>query len=232
MGGGVFMNIRNKLFKLEDKKYKDFNSNLCPGIDNIIGIRVPILRKFAREIFNCCDWKKVFFEIGDDYYEEVMLKGMLIGLAKDEEINIILQYVENYVPKINNWAICDTFCTGLKMTKKYRKEMWKFIEKYLNSEKEFEVRFMVVMILTYYIDEDYLKKDFSIFDRVKNDGYYAKMSVAWAISICLIKYFDETIIYLKNSKIDEWIYNKAIQKAIESYRISDNQKAFLRKFKK
>ena len=98
--------------------------------------------------------------------------------------------------------------------------------------KEFEIRFGVVMLLDYYIEEEYLEKDFKIFDKIKHEGYYVKMAVAWAISICLIKFYDETIEYLKGANLDNWTYNKAIQKAIESYRISDERKDDLRKMKK
>ena len=136
------------------------------------------------------------------------------------------------MPKIYNWGVCDTFCAGLKITRKYKKEMWDFIQKYLKSNKEFEIRFGVVMLLNYYIEEDYLEKDFKIFDKIKHDGYYVKMAVAWAISFCLIKFYDETVEYLKRANLDDWTYNKAIQKAIESYRISDTQKDDLRKMKK
>lgn len=224
--------IKKKLLELSDPKYKEFHGGLCPGTENIIGVRVPVLRKYAQELFKEKDWKQTIEEIDDGYYEEIMLQGMLIGQAKNEDINTILKHVEKYVPKIDNWAICDVFCAGLKITKKYRKEMWSFIQKYLKSDKEFEIRFAVVMILDYYIDEEYLKEDFKIFDDIKHEGYYVKMAVAWAISVCLIKYYEDTIEYLKKSKIDNWTYNKAIQKAIESYRISDNQKNFLRKLKK
>lgn len=224
--------IKKKLFELSDQKYKEFHGGLCPGTENIIGVRVPVLRKYAQELFKEKDWKQTIEEIDNEYYEEIMLQGMLIGQAKNEDINTILKYVEKNVPKIDNWAICDVFCAGLKITKKYKKEMWNFIKKYLKSDKEFEIRFVIVMILDYYIDEDYLKEDFKIFDNIKHEGYYVKMAVAWAISICLIKYYEDTVEYLKKSKIDKWTYNKAIQKAIESYRISDKQKVFLRKLKK
>ena len=224
--------IKEKLFESSDKKYKEFHGGLCPGTENIIGVRVPVLRKYAQELFKEKDWKQTIEEIDNEYYEEIMLQGMLIGQAKNEDINTILKHVEKYVPKIDNWAICDVFCAGLKITKKYKKEMWNFIQKYLKSDKEFEIRFAVVMILDYYIDEEYLKEDFKIFDNIKHEGYYVKMAVAWAISICLIKFYEDTIEYLKKSKIDNWTYNKAIQKAIESYRITDSQKEFLREMKK
>ena len=224
--------IKSKLFELADSKYKEFHSGLCPGTENIIGVRVPVLRKYAKELFDERTWKETFKQIDNEYYEEIMLKGMLIGQAKKEDINTILQYVEKYVPNIDNWAICDVFCAGLKITNKYKKEVWNFIHKYLKSDKEFEIRFAIVMILDYYIEEEYLKEDFKIFDNIKHDGYYVKMAVAWAVSICLIKFYDETEKYLAESRLDKWTYNKAIQKAIESYRISDDKKRHLRNMKK
>lgn len=224
--------IKKKLLELSDKKYKEFHGGLCPGTENIIGVRVPILRNYAKELFKEQDWKQTIKEIDNEYYEEIMLQGMLIGQAKTEDINIILKYVENYVPKIDNWAICDVFCAGLKITQKNKKEVWEFIQKYLKSDKEFEIRFAVVMILDYYIEEQYLNEDLKIFDNIKHEGYYVKMAVAWAISVCLIKFYDETVQYLKKCELDYWTYNKAIQKAIESYRISDNRKQELRKMKK
>lgn len=224
--------IKKKIIELSDEKYKKFHSKLCPGTSNIIGVRVPVLRKYAKEIFNEKTWKETIKQIDDESYEEIMLQGMIIGLAKKEDINNILQYVEKYVVKIDNWAICDVFCAGLKITQKNKKEVWNFIQKYLKSDKEFEIRFAIVMILDYFIDEEYLKKDFKIFDQIQHEGYYVKMAVAWAISISLIKYYEETIQYLKKAQIDNLTYNKAIQKAIESYRISDENKQDLRKMKK
>ena len=169
--------------------------------------------------------------IPNNYYEEIMLQGMLIGQAK-LDFNEIIKYIKDFIPKINNWAVCDTFCTSLKITKKHKEKMWDFIQKYIKSDKEFHIRFGIVLILNYYIDEDYLYKDFKIFDSIKSDKYYVQMAVAWAISFCLIKFYDKTIEYLKNSKIDKFTYNKSIQKAIESYRITKEQKEFLRTLKK
>lgn len=224
--------IKEKLFELSDKKYKEFHVGLCPGTNNIIGVRVPILRNYAKELYEEKTWKETIKQIDNEYYEEIMLQGMIIGLAKKEDINIILQYVEKYVPKIDNWSLCDVFCAGLKITQKNKKQVWEFIQKYIKSEKEFEVRFAIVMILDYFIDEQYLQKDFQIFDSIKHEGYYVKMAVAWAISVCIVKYYEETIQYLEKAQIDNWTYNKAIQKSIESYRITEAQKQNLRKMKK
>ena len=223
--------IKQELKKLQDTKYQEFHSSLCPGVNNIIGVRVPVLRSYAKELIKQYNIKELLKNIDDEYYEEIMLQGMLIGLSKDN-FKLILEYIENFIPKINNWAVCDTFCAGLKVTKKNKEKMWDFILKYLNSDKEFEVRFSVVMILDYYIEQEKLEKVFEIFDSIKSDKYYVQMAVAWAISICLIKYYDETLEYLKNTDIDIFTYNKALQKAIESYRINNEQKILLQSMKK
>ena len=225
------LEIEKELLNMQDKKYKEFQKGICPGVEEIIGIRIPILRSYAKELLKRYDFKYLMENIPSNYYEEIMLQGMLIGQAK-LDFNEIIKYVEDFIPKIDNWAVCDTFCTGLKITKKHKEKMWDFIQKYIKSDKEFHIRFGIVMILSYYIDEDYLYKNFKIFDSIKSDKYYVQMAVAWAISFCLIKFYDKTIEYLKNSKIDKFTYNKSIQKAIESYRITKERKEFLRTLKK
>ena len=225
------LEIEKELLNMQDKKYKEFQKGICPGVEEIIGIRIPILRSYAKELLKRYDFKYLMENIPSNYYEEIMLQGMLIGQAK-LDFNEIIKYIKDFIPKINNWAVCDTFCTSLKITKKHKEKMWDFIQKYIKSDKEFHIRFGIVMILSYYIDEDYLYKDFKIFDSIKSDKYYVQMAVAWAISFCLIKFYDKTIEYLKNSKIDKFTYNKSIQKAIESYRITKEQKEFLRTLKK
>ena len=222
--------IKEKLFELSDQKYKEFHSGLCPGTDNIIGVRVPVLRNYAKELSKKYNIEELLQEIDNQYYEEIMLQGMLIGLEK-QDFNTLQKQIKQFVPKIDNWAICDVFCAGLKQTKKHKKEMWNFLQKYLKSNKEFEIRFSIVMILDYYIEEEYLKKIFAIFDDTTSDAYYVQMAVAWAISICLIRFYNETIKYLRIAKLDKFTYNKALQKAIESYRITKEQKEELKNMK-
>ncbi|MCI8637075.1 MAG: DNA alkylation repair protein [Clostridia bacterium] len=222
--------IKEKLFELSDQKYKEFHSGLCPGTDNIIGVRVPVLRNYAKELSKKYNIEELLQEIDNQYYEEIMLQGMLIGLEK-QDFNTLQKQIKQFVPKIDNWAICDVFCAGLKQTKKHKKEMWNFLQKYLKSNKEFEIRFSIVMILDYYIEEEYLKKIFAIFDDITSDAYYVQMAVAWAISICLIRFYNETIKYLRIAKLDKFTYNKALQKAIESYRITKEQKEELKNMK-
>ena len=224
--------IKKELKQLADEKYRKFQKGLSPGIENILGVRVPILRDYAKKLAKEHKIRELLNHIDDEYSEEIMLQGILIGLEKDQDFKNILKDIEKYVPKIDSWGVCDVFCTGLKITKKHLKEMWNFLQKYVKSDKEFEIRFGVVMILDYYITEEYLEKNFDIFDNIKSDKYYVQMAVAWAISICLIKFYDKTIKYLKTAKIDKFTYNKALQKAIESYRITEEQKNELRKMKK
>ena len=223
--------IREKLFELADKEYKDFHSSLCPGSDNIIGVRVPKIRNYAKELYNNGKIEEILI-IKPKYAEEAMLQGMIIGFIKNKEINKILEYIEKFIPSINNWAICDVFCAGLKITKKYPEEMWNFIIKYIYSDKEFEIRFGLVMMLDYYILDKYIDEIFKIVEEVNHDGYYVKMAKAWLLSICYIKYSEKTLEYLKKSKLDDFTYNKTLQKIIESYRVTKENKEVIRKMKR
>ncbi len=221
--------IRKRIFELAEPKYKEFHSKLCPGTNNIIGVTVPNLRKLAKELSK--EYKTNLEKIGNDYYEEIMLQGMIIGLAK-MEYEERLEYLTNFIPKINNWAVCDVTCSGLKFIKNNKKNFLEFLKKYLKSEKEFELRFAIVILLDYYIEDDYIDEVLNIIDNISHEGYYVKMAQAWAISICYIKQSKKTMQYLKQSKLDDFTYNKAIQKIRESYRVTDKEKEMLKKMKK
>ena len=234
MKNDIKIQIKEHILKLADEKYKEFHSKLCPNTDNILGVRVPILRNYAKELSKNYTTDELLKNIDNQYYEEIMLQGMIIGLSKEKDFEVIKKYIKDFVPKIDNWAICDVFCAGLKITKKYKEHMWDFIQTYLKSKNEFYLRFAIVMILDFYIEEEYLERNFEIFNNVRSDKYYVQMAIAWAISICLIKYYDKTIKYLKSKecKLDNFTYNKSLQKARESYRISKEQKEELQKMKK
>ena len=158
--------ITRNLKEKADIKYKEFHSGLCPNTDNILGIRVPVLRQYAKELLKKYDYEFLLQNTDDKYYEEIMLQGMIIGLSKEKDFGKIEKYIIEFIPKIDNWAVCDVFCAGLKITKKYKKEMWELIGKYLKSKKEFELRFGIVMILDFYIEENYLQEDFKIFENI------------------------------------------------------------------
>ena len=221
--------IRNRLFSLQDLEYKTFHQKLCSTRYSIIGVRIPLIRNLVKEYIT----KYTFFDlynIKPIYYEEIIFKGLLIGNYKSS-FNDIKKLIKEFIPLIDNWAVCDTFCSSLKITKKYSSEMRQFIMEYFDSKKEYELRFLIVMVLDYYITDVYLMDNFKVFDSIHSDDYYVNMALAWAISICLIKYYDETINYLKNAKISDFVYKKSLQKTIESFRINDEQKKQLRKLK-
>ncbi len=221
--------IREKIFSLADKKYKEFHSGLCPNTDNIVGVRVPILREYAKQLVKD-GFEKNYHEIKNEYYEEIMLKGMMIGLKK-MDIKNKLAYIEEFIPYIDNWAICDVFVAGLKI--KEKEEFYKFIQTYLSNDRtEFEIRFGLVSLLDYFIDKDHIKDIFKITDKIRKDEYYVEMAIAWLISICYIKFPNETREYLNKNKLSDFAYNKSIQKIIESRRITDEEKNMLRKLKR
>lgn len=222
--------IREKIFELADEKYKEFHSSLCPNTNNIIGVRVPVLRNYAKELAKG-DFRTYLANAKDEYYEEVMLQGMVIGLSK-MELEERLEYITKFVPKIDNWAVCDVSCAGFKFAKKYQSEVWKFLKPYLESNKEFEIRFGVVMLLDFYITEEYIDKVLEILNKIKYEGYYVKMAVAWAISVCYIKFPKETFKLLQENSLDDFTYNKALQKIIESYRVSEEEKKTIRAMKR
>lgn len=227
----ITLKIKNDLISLADDKYKDFHSNLCPGVSNILGVRVPVLRNYAKELVKDYSFLELYNNIGNDYYEEIMLKGMLIGLCI-EDLEEVKYYINDFVPLIDNWAICDSFCSLLKIVKKNKDYFREFILSFLDSDSVYFVRFSLVMILNYYIEDKYLGDNFNIFNNIKLNDYYVEMALAWAISICFIKYFDETLSFFKSSSLSDFVYNKSISKVCDSFRVSSNNKNILRNMRK
>ncbi len=222
--------IRKQIFELIDPKYQKFSAALIPNVDNVLGVRLPELRKIAKQIAKE-DWRTYLEITESDYFEEIMLQGMVIGYIQ-ADIDEQLSYVASFVPKIDNWSVCDSFCTGLKFTKEHRERVWEFLQPYLSSKNEYEVRFGVVMLLNYYIESDYIEKVLYLLDSTKHDGFYAKMAVAWALSICYVKFPALTLDYLKYSELDNFTYNKALQKITESHRVDMDAKILIRSMKR
>lgn len=222
--------IKKILLNEADEKYKEFSSKLLPETTNIIGVRLPVLRNIAKQIYKTSG-TEMLKENSFEYFEEKMLKGMLIGLIKKSPEEILF-YVKNFVPQIDNWSVCDSFCCGLKFIKGNEDKMLNFIKPYIYSKKEFEVRFAVVILLNYYINDKYIDKTLELLDEVRHEGYYAKMGAAWAISICFTKYPEKTEKFLMNTKINPWIFNKALQKIKESYKVDIKTKKKIAGLKK
>lgn len=222
--------IRKELINLSEESYKKFASSLIPGCSNLIGVRIPNIRKLAKKIASE-NPLNYLHNAKDIYFEETMLKALIIG-NMNEDIEVILQQSEFFIPKITNWSLCDSFCCELKIVKKNKERVWNFLQVYLKSNKTYDIRFSVVLLLNYYIEEKYLEKLFEIFNYIKHDNYYVKMSVAWAVSMCFVKYPDETMKYLKDNNLDRETYNKSLQKIRESLKVDRETKNIIKSMKR
>lgn len=224
--------VKDQLMQLADADYQKFTAALIPNINNILGIRLPQLRQLAKEIAKG-DWR-AYLELAEppyEWFEETMLHGMIIGHVKTD-LEDRLKLITDFVPLINNWSVCDSFCSGLKFTRKHKERVWEFLQPYLASDQEYEIRFGVVMLLNYYIEDAYIAEVLQLLDRIQHEGYYVKMAVAWAVSICYIKLPEPTMDYLKHNSLEDFTYNKALQKITESLRIDQATKALIRSMKR
>lgn len=212
--------IKKELKDLAEIKYQEFSSKLTPNVDNILGVRLPYLRKIAKRIAKT-DYLSFLLLNDDEFFELTMLEGMVVSYLPQSEQE---KYIKKFIPKINNWAVCDSFCAGLKNISK------EFLEPYFSSDKEYELRFSYVILLNYFIDLDY-EYVISKIEKFGNEQYYAKMAVAWCLSICLIKNYDKCIEDIKKLNINPWVKNKGITKAIESLRLTKYQKEKLKQLR-
>lgn len=219
------MNVREELFNNSDPAYKAFHSKLIPNIssDKIIGVRVPVMRKIAKQAV------KEDADIQLDYYDEIMVKGFTVGYKKCS-IEEHLTDLKNFIPLIDNWAVCDCTCSSFKFTEKNRAAVWEFIQPYLNGG-EYDIRFAVVMIMNYYLTDEYIDQSLELLSAIQSDLYYVNMAVAWAISVAYVKYEDKTLPIIENKLLPVWVHNKSIQKICESYRVEKKTKDYLKTLK-
>ncbi len=215
----------------KDTKYMEFSSKLIPNSSNIIGVRLPILRTFAKRIAKENDVKKYIKNAKNDYFEELILQGFVIGYC-NLNIDDVLELCNIFIPKITNWSVCDSFCNTLKIAKKYPEKVWDYILTYAKSNREFEIRFFAIMCLNYYINEKYINKIFEIIDKIDEVGYYDMMGIAWLLATCYTEYKEITLTYLKNCKISDLCYKKVVQKICESYKVSNHDKEVIKKMKR
>lgn len=221
--------VRKQIFELQDLKYKNFHSNLCPGVNNIIGVQTPKLRKIVKEILKK-DYKKYLDNVNNKYYEETMIEGLIIATSK-MTLTEKLSYLDKFIPKIDNWAVCDTVCSSFKFKEYELNEVWEYILRYKKSTKEFELRFMIVMMMDYFLIDNYIDKVIRIIDGINVEYYYTNMSIAWLISVAFIKNKEKTIKYLNNNNLSDFTYQKSLQKIIESNRVSKMDKQIIKNMK-
>lgn len=218
------MTLREQLMELAEPAYRDFAMPLMPGVENVLGIRIPALRRIAREIVRG-DWREFVASAQIDYFEERMLLGLVVGYARCP-LEEKLALVRAFIPRIDNWAVCDSFCWHLKAEE--REAMWTLIQPYFTSEAEYDVRFAVVMGLGNFIDREHLEPLLVQLSAVRHEGYYARMAVAWAVSICYVKFQERMLPWLETCTLDDWTYNKALQKIVESLRVDAAEKQIIR----
>lgn len=230
---GIYEEIEQRLINLSDEEYKSFNSKLCPDTKKeMLGIRIPKLRVLAKELVKENIWEEFLKDVKDKYFEEIILQGFVIAYSK-KTLEEKFDYMRSFIPKMDSWAITDTFTPTLKVKEKDLKIYWDFILPYVKSNKEFEIRFAIISMLDYFITDQYVDNVIKILDNITHEGYYVKMGVAWTLAEIGIKYNEKLMDYLKSdNNLDKFTFNKTLQKMIESYRISDDQKIILKAMKR
>lgn len=220
--------ITDELFKLQDIKYKEFQSKLVPNIDpnTIIGIRTPELRELSKRVIKD-DYKSFLNELPHKYYEENLLHFFIIAMIKD--FDECINEVEKFLPYVDCWPVCDQ--SSPKVFKKNHELLLPYIKKWISSNHVYTARFGIRILMNEFLDKDFKKENLDIVAKKKGEDYYLKMMVAWYFATALAKQYDATIPYIENKKLDTWVHNKSIQKAIESYRVTDEHKEYLRGLK-
>ncbi len=219
--------IQKALISMGEAEYREFSSKLMPTVEKakVIGVRVPLLRKYAKTLENYEGFLK---ELPHKYFEEDNLHGFLI--EREQDFDRCIKLLDEFLPYIDNWATCDG--TKPKVLKTQPKRLMTHIQKWIESEEVYTVRYAINLLMSIYLDENFDKKHLDMVAKVKSGEYYINMMRAWYFATALAKQYDETITYIEENRLDIWTHNKTIQKAVESYRISREQKQYLRTLKR
>ena len=222
--------IQKVLFENQDKDYRDFTAKLIPNISNdkIIGVRLPFIKKYAKELYKNDSYKEFLGTLPKEYQEEYLLYGYLTEQVKD--FDECISYIENYLPYVDNWAVSDT--PNPKAFKKNKDKLLPFIKKWIKTNETYKVRFGVKCLMAYYLDEDFDKSYLDIVSNIKSEEYYVNMMVAWYFATALAKQWGDTVKVIESNKLSIWVHNKAIQKAKESFRVSEENKEYLSRLKR
>lgn len=223
--------ITDGLFALKDENYRRFHAKLIPDIpiDNIIGVRTPVLRKYAKEVAKLPEANIFLESLPHSYYEENNLHGALLSLLYPKDIIAFMEQLERFLPCVDNWATCDMLSP--KIFKKHLPYVYERVQKWLQSDAVYTIRFGIVTLLGFYLDNAFEPEMLQLVANVRSEEYYVNMAVAWYFSMALVKQYDATLPYIQNRVLEPWTHNKSIQKAIESRRIPQETKAYLRGLK-
>ena len=222
--------IRSRLFELQDETYRTFHAKLMPGVDRecIIGVRTPLLKTLAKELAKKDGIEEFLQDLPHAYYDEYNLHGFVISECKEYEKTV--KYVDELLPYVNNWATCDLLSP--KVFKKNHIRLEQDIMRWMASDHTYTIRFGIEMVMSHFLDRDYDSKWLERVSAIRSEEYYVNMMIAWFFATALAKQWDDAVVYLENQKLDLWVHNKTIRKAVESYRITDEQKAYLRGMKR
>lgn len=221
--------LQKRIFGLCDKSYANFQRKLIPDIapESIIGVRTPELRALAKELFKTPQSDEILKELPHKYFEENQLHGFIISEIKD--FDECISEIEKFLPYIDNWATCDMLSP--KCFRKNKKRIIPYIKEWIKSEHTYTVRFAVGMLMRYFLDDDFNEEYLHIVAAVKSEEYYVNMMLAWYFATALAKKYESALPFLTGHKLSPWVHNKTVQKAIESYRITSEQKLFLKTLK-
>lgn len=234
----LHVDLQNLLKALAEPGYQKFASGLLPGTTNLLGVRLPVLREIAGVIENG-DWPHYLSTPTDTYFEETMLQGMVIGLvSKTDTRGQTCTNIKAFIPRINNWSVCDSFCAGLKFVKERREETWPFLMVCLKSDREFEFRFGAVMLLNHYLTHDWIDPVLEALFTHTHEDYYAKMAIAWGLSQAFAFDPRKTLTQLEGlgsmgtaANLDVFVRQKTLQKILESNKVSPEYKAIIKAMK-
>ena len=221
--------IRNELFKMQDIAYRDFNSKLIPTVDKslFVGVRTPELRKYAKQLAKREDIEEFLHSLPHKYFDENQLHAFIVSEIKD--FKSCVDKVNEFLPYIDNWATCDQLSP--KVFKKHHKELIAYIKEWLESDKVYTLRFGIGMLMEHFLDEDFDIIYPETVSNIRSDEYYVNMMIAWYFATALAKRYESVLTFIENRSLEIWTHNKAIQKAVESYRISTDRKTYLKELK-
>lgn len=218
--------VQKNLFSMQDAAYKAFHCKLIPNVspNRVIGVRTPMLRAYAAGIAGTLAEEEILGSLPHTYYEENNLHGFLISQMKD--YNRVIKEIDRFLPYVDNWATCDLMSP--KVFRKHLPELLGKLREWTNSDKTYTIRFGVEMLMSFYLDDAFQPEYHEIVASIRSEEYYVNMMVAWYFATALAKQYESTLLYLTERKLQSWTHNKTIQKAIESCRISDSRKEYLR----
>ena len=226
------IDVQKMMFKSRDEAYAAFSSKLIPGRDDLLGVRMPILRKLAKMIIDEDEWNEYLDTWEPHHLEYYLLRAFVISYVK-VDVDERLSLFKDFIPLIDNWSVCDSFSNTWKPKENEKEKLWEFILPYLESDDEFRMRYAATIMAFHFVDEQHVNDIIRSLDTHHNDGYYYKMGAAWTLSVCFAKFPDITYDYMRNENhLDDETFNMLIGKIRDSYRVTDDMKSKVKLLKR